>query len=602
MSVIAGDNVILNTPTGSGKSLVALAGHFAALARGERSFYTAPIKALVAEKFFELCSELGSDRVGMLTGDAAVNPTAPVVCCTAEVLANMALRDGTRTDVDRCCMDEFHFYADRDRGWAWQVPLLELGDPRFLLMSATLGDVRFFERELTERTGRPTVVVKSTERPVPLDFSYRESPVHETVGDLLETNKSPVYIVHFTQKAAAERAQALTSMDLIDKETKAALKDAVGDFRFDTPIGGDLRRWVLHGVGVHHAGMLPKYRLLVEKLAQQALLHVICGTDTLGVGVNVPIRTVSFTQLCKWDGEKTRVLSVREFQQIAGRAGRRGFDTRGSIVVQAPEHVVENRRIDAKAAADPKRHRKAQKKRPPERGYAHWDAKTLERLSTSEPETLTSSFLVSHSMMLNLLDRPGDGCAAAKRLLLNSHEPRPRTRQHIRRAISIYRSLVAGEIIEHLDEPDEDGRRLRVTVELQDDFSLNQPLSPFVLHAVPLLERDDFDYALDVLTIVESVLENPSVVLFAQLDRRKTELIAELKADGVDYDERMRQLDEVEWPKPRREFIYDTFDAWRGRHLWIGNENIRPKSIAREMYEAGDDVQGVRRRLRAQAF
>jgi superfamily II RNA helicase len=152
--LLVGNHVILNTPTGSGKSLVAAAAHFAALATGRRSIYTAPIKALVSEKFFALCRDFGSDRVGMITGDAAVNPDAPIICCTAEILANWALRSGPHTPVDVAIVDEFHYYGDPQRGWAWQVPLLQLPHTQFLLMSATLGDVEFFRRDLTTRTGR----------------------------------------------------------------------------------------------------------------------------------------------------------------------------------------------------------------------------------------------------------------------------------------------------------------------------------------------------------------------------------------------------------------------------------------------------------------
>src|SRR6266851_9171580 len=170
IEIVTGANVILSTPTGSGKSLVAAGAHFTALATGMRTFYTAPVKALVSEKFFALCDMFGADRVGMMTGDASVNAGAPIICCTAEILANIALRDGEHADVGQVVMDEFHFYADPDRGWAWQVPLIELTRAQFLLMSATLGDVTFFHEDLTRRTGRPTAVVHSAERPVPLTF------------------------------------------------------------------------------------------------------------------------------------------------------------------------------------------------------------------------------------------------------------------------------------------------------------------------------------------------------------------------------------------------------------------------------------------------
>lgn len=585
LELFGGAHVVLVTPTGSGKSLVALAAHFMALARGRRSWYTAPIKALVSEKFFSLCHDLGSNNVGMITGDASVNPDAPVICCTAEILANLALRSGSGAPVDDVVMDEFHFYADRDRGWAWQIPLLELSSARFLLMSATLGPTASFEADLTRRTGRRSVAVKTAVRPVPLDFEYRHTPLHTSVAELLAARKTPAYLVHFTQAAATEQAQNLTSVDLLSRAEKDAVRGAVGRFRFDSPFGNDLRRYVNHGIGVHHAGMLPKYRLLVEKLAQQGLLKVICGTDTLGVGVNVPIRTVLFTQLCKYDGEKVRVLSVRDFQQIAGRAGRQGFDVAGSVWVQAPEHVVENLRAEAKAAADPSRKKKLVKRRPPEFGYAAWNHDTMTRLVEGAPEPLKSSFTVSHAMLLELLDRPGDGCAAVRHVLLHNDEPRPAQRRHITRAIAIYRSLLAAGILQRLPEPDSEGRTIRVNLDLQAEFRLNQPLSPFVVEMVETLDRESPTYALDVVSVVESALEQPMVVLQRQLDRIKSEVIGELKRQGMEYEERMAILSELEWPKPLREELYGAFNRFRDVHPWVGQENVRPKSVARDLYE-----------------
>ncbi len=206
IEILSGNNVILATPTGSGKSLVALAAHRAALADDRVSFYTAPIKALVSEKFFDLCAVLGADQVGMLTGDASVNPDAPVICCTAEVLANIALREGSQADVGLVVMDEFHFYAEPDRGWAWQVPLLELPQAQFVLMSATLGDVSDLAADLTRRNGRETSVIADAERPVPLTFSWALTPLAETLEELVTTHQAPVYVVHFTQAAAVEHA------------------------------------------------------------------------------------------------------------------------------------------------------------------------------------------------------------------------------------------------------------------------------------------------------------------------------------------------------------------------------------------------------------
>ncbi len=588
LRLLEGDNVVLATPTGSGKSLVAVAGVFAALAQGRRAVYTAPIKALVSEKFFELVAAFGPERVGMVTGDATVNAGAPVIASTAEILAQRALRSGNDTDADLVVMDEFHYYGDRDRGWAWQVPLLELSRPQFLLMSATLGDTTGLRQDLSRRTGRVTALVASAQRPVPLDVEYRDTPLHVSIAELLATGRAPVYIVHFTQREATTQAQNLTSLDVLDAEDKGAVKEAIGGFRFDTPFGKDLRRFVLAGVGVHHAGLLPKYRLLVEKLAQQGHLRLICGTDTLGVGVNVPIRTVLFTRLYKYDGRRTRVLSVRDFQQIAGRAGRRGFDTEGSVWVQAPEHVIENRRAEARAAADPIKRRKLVKKKPPEHNYAHYDNDTLARLWQGRPETLESSFAVTHAMMLNVLDRPGDGCSAMKRLLIDNHEPRSRRRDHIRRAVGVFRSLTEAEIVEVLDAPDAQGRPVRVNLDLQDDFRLNQPLGLFVVEALEALDVDSFDYHLQALSVVESVLEDPNVVLLAQKDKVRDDLMARLKAERVPYEERLERLAEATWPRPEAEFIEPAFAVFAHHHPWVGRDRPSPKSVARDLMEHGD--------------
>ncbi len=587
LELLDGNNVILNTPTGSGKSLVATAAHFAALATGQVSVYTAPIKALVSEKFFDLRSQFGADNVGMITGDTRVNAEAPIICCTAEILANWALRDGVDADVDVVIADEFHYYADPQRGWAWQLPLLELTNCQFLLMSATLGETKFFEADLTRRTGLTTALVTSDVRPVPLEFEYRRTTLHQSISDLLDSGRAPIYLVHFTQREATEAAQSYLSLDPLTKEEKTQVKRAIHDFRFDSPIGKDIRRYLSGGVGIHHAGLLPKYRLLVEKLAQQGLLKIICGTDTLGIGVNIPIRTVLFTQLCKYDGQQNRQLRRREFKQIAGRAGRKGFDDQGYVWAQAPAHVVDNEVAAAKAATDAKKKKKLVKKKPPERGYTHWDDKTFTKLTEGEPEPLVSSFRVNHQMILSLLDRPGDGCAAVKHLLMNSHEPDRRRRKHIKRSIAIYRSLLDAELLERLDEPDDQGRMIRVMLDLQDEFALHQPLSLWAVEAVNQVAEDDPERGLSVLSIIESVLESPGAIIYAQLNKAKDELMAEMKADGVEYEERMERLEKVEPPKPNKEWIYNSFDNFRENHPWLAGENVKPKGIARDAYERG---------------
>ncbi len=584
LELASGSNVILATPTGSGKSLVAVGAHLFALTRGQRSYYTAPIKALVSEKFFALCEVFGADKVGMVTGDAAVNADAPIICATAEILANMALREGSAADVGQVVMDEFHFYADPDRGWAWQVPLLELPRAQFLLMSATLGEVDFFASDIERRTGNPTAIVSGTERPVPLTFSYARTPITETLEELVTTHQAPVYVVHFTQAAALERAQALTSVNFASRAEKDAIATAIGEFRFAAGFGKTLSRLIRHGIGVHHAGMLPKYRRLVERLAQEGLLKVVCGTDTLGVGINVPIRTVLLTGLTKYDGVRTRRLKAREFHQIAGRAGRAGFDTMGTVVVQAPDHEVENTRLIAKAGDDPKKQRKVQRRKPPE-GFVSWSEETFDRLVRAQPEPMVSRFSVTNAMLLNVIARPGNCFDAMRHLLEDNHEPRPAQRKHILRALRLYRALRDAGVVQQLPEPDAQGRRARLTVDLQRDFALDQPLSPFALAAFDLLDKESTSYTLDVVSLIESTLEDPRQLLMAQQHKARGVAIQEMKADGIEYDERMELLEDVTWPKPLAVLIEPAFETYRGGHPWVSEFAPSPKSVVRDMIE-----------------
>jgi superfamily II RNA helicase len=588
LALYEGQNVILNTPTGSGKSLVATALHFQSLALGRRSYYTCPIKALVNEKFLALCQDFGPDRVGMITGDASINPDAPIICCTAEILSNLALREGKNTGVHDVIMDEFHYYSDRERGVAWQIPLLTMPHTRFMLMSATLGSMQFFEEGLKKLNGRDVVVIKTMERPVPLTFRYQETPLHETIQDLMITGKSPVYLVNFTQRDCAEEAQNLMSIELCTKEEKKLISDAVAEFgiRFSSPYGKDILRMVKHGVGIHHAGLLPKYRLLVERLAQRGLLKVISGTDTLGVGVNVPIRSVLFTKLCKFDGEKTSILSVRDFRQISGRAGRKGYDNEGLVVVQAPEHVVENKRMEQKAGDDPKKRRKLVRKNPPEKGFVMWTKDTFDKLLTSEPEPLQSQFQVSHGMILNVLSRHGDGCRDMRGIVNACHDSPHNKERHRKVAFQMFRSLVDRKIIEFTDKDPETSRRgVRVHVDLQEDFSIHHALALYLIDTVKLVDPYSDTYALDILTLAESIVENPDLILKKQLDSLKSEKMYEMKMEGLEYEERIAELEKLEYPKPNREFIYGTFNEFAAKHPWISQENIKPKSIVREMFE-----------------
>ncbi|MGV0432570.1 DEAD/DEAH box helicase [Corynebacterium sp. 20_84] len=583
LALLSGDNVILATPTGSGKSMVANAAHFIAMARGQRSFYTAPIKALVSEKFFSLCEIFGPENVGMMTGDATVNGDAPIIAATAEIVANIALREGAKSDIRQVVMDEFHYYSEPERGWAWQVPLLELPKAQFLLMSATLGDTKWLEDDLTRRTGRTTTYVGGSERPVPLDFHYVFTPVHDTIEELLADGKAPIYVVHFSQREATERAQALTSMSIISAEEKEAIRDAIGDFRFTTTFGKTLSKLLRRGIGIHHAGMLPKYRRLVERLAQAGHLKVICGTDTLGVGINVPIRTVLMTGLAKFDGTKQRIVKSREFHQIAGRAGRAGYDTEGTVVVEAPEHEIENVKLRRKAGDDPKKLKKIRKKAPRD-GEVSWSEKTFNRLTEAEPEELTSQFTVSNSMLLNVVARPGDGYEHMKHLLRDNHDTRAKQNRDILTAVDLFRGLIAAEVVERT--PDSPAfRPYTLTAELDRDFALNQPLSPFALAFLTLLDPASETYDLDVISTFEAILDDPRQLLQAQQSAARGEEIAALKTDGVDYTERMALIEDVTYPQPLRDELEDAYETFVHGNPWAKEFDLSPKSVVRDMIE-----------------
>ena len=586
-------HLVLSTPTGTGKSLVAIAAHAMALSQGRRSVYTAPLKALVSEKFFDLVAIFGAERVGMVTGDSSVNPDAPIVCCTAEILANIALRQGADAHVDSVVMDEFHFYADPDRGWAWQVPLLFLPRARFVLMSATLGDVSTITDDLERRTSREVARVTGVERPVPLHYRYAMTPVQETVETLLADGLAPVYIVHFSQAAAVERAQALASVRVASREQRDAIADAIGAFRFSTGFGQTLSRLVRSGIGVHHAGMLPRYRRLVEQLAQQGLLRVVCGTDTLGVGINVPIRTVLLTGLTKFDGTRMRQLTAREFHQVAGRAGRAGFDTAGEVVALAPEHEIENARAAAKAGDDPKAKRKLVKKRAPD-GFVSWGPASFERLIAAEPEPLTSSLRMTAAMLLQLMSRPGADAAASepasafqlvRALVADNHETPARRAGLARRAIAIYRTLRAAGVVEQIGGGFDGTARIRLTLELQPDFALNQPLSPFALAALELLDPASPHYALDALSVIEATLDDPRPVIAQQEFRARGEAVAAMKAEGIEYEERMELLEEITAPRPLADLLEQAYETFASSQPWIRDHELRPKSVVRDLYE-----------------
>lgn len=590
MGLAAGDHVILGTPTGSGKSLVAVGMCFMALCTGRIAYYTAPIKALVSEKFFQMVDLFGAENVGMVTGDSQINSDAPILCCTAEILANDALRQGAGADVGCVAMDEFHFFGDSERGWAWLVPLLALPQAQFLLMSATLGDTSAIAQSLSEHTGRDVDVVDNAERPVPLTYQFVETALEGTLELALGRGEAPVYVVHFAQDAALSSAQSLASYGVATKEQREAVKAAVKGTRFSTPFGKVLQRLLSAGVGVHHAGMLPRYRLLVEKLAQQGLLPVICGTDTLGVGINVPIHTVVFTQLTKFDGSHVRKLGAREFHQIAGRAGRAGFDSQGVVISQATEFDIENAKAMAKAGGDPKKARNYRKKTPP-KGFVGWDKGTFERLVAAAPPALAPRMKVTHAIVLAEVQQGGDARARVQRLIDDSGMGEEARGRLTRRADQIFSTLEDAGVVSRQELPDGTAS-YSTTVDVPVDFALDQPLSPFLLEALDLLDPLSETYALDVVSMVEATLEDPRQVLRVQERRARDEAMAQMKADGVEYDERIERVKEVTYPKPLQELLEFAFETYCEAVPWARDFSLSPKSVLRDLLETSSDFKG----------
>lgn len=607
-ALAAGSNVILGTPTGSGKSLVAIGMMFMAMATGQRGYYTAPIKALVSEKFFYLVDIFGRDNVGMITGDSHINTEAPIICCTAEILANQALREGEDTDVGFVAMDEFHFFSDPDRGWAWQVPLLTLPHTQFMLMSATLGDMTAISQALERHTGRDVETIADAPRPVPLSYEYVKTGLEGTVELALRQGDSPLYIVHFSQDAALASARALASYGVATKEQREAIKEAIKGGRFTTAFGKTLKHLISCGVGLHHAGLLPRYRLLVEKLAQQGLLPVICGTDTLGVGINVPIHTVLLTGLTKFDGYKQRRLRSREFHQIAGRAGRSGFDTEGVVIAEAPEYEIENHKAELKAMGDPKKMKKLKKKKPPE-GFVTWNQGTFDRLIESAPETLKPRMRITNSMVLAEVEQGGNAWKRVLTLIddsLQTDEEKERLRD---RAAQIFATLIdAGVVVR--EELDENGESIAtasdveavafldgdasyyLTVDLPEDFALDQPLSPFMLAALELLDPESETYALDVISMAEATLEDPKQILRAQERQARDCAMNEMKAEGIDFEERVEKLQDITYPKPLENMLGAAFEQYCAKVPWAGDYELSPKSVLRDMLESGSDFKG----------
>jgi hypothetical protein len=618
-AIFGGSSVLLNTPTGSGKSLVALAAHFDALGRGERSIYTAPTKALVNEKFFDLCRRFGSANVGLLTGDASVNRDAPIVCCTAEILSNLAQVEGAARPFAWVVMDEFHYFSDKERGIAWLLPLMLLDGAKFLLMSATIGEI-FDAKTLVEAlTAQTFELVRSTDRPVPLVFSYKVATEREAINDLRDGGLLPGYVVCVTRNEAAEKALGEPSSGGWSSKS-VELPEHV----FTSPFGRQLKRALRAGIGLHHSGLLPKYRRLVENLSAANELRLIFGTDTLGVGVNLPIRTVLFPQLVRNSGKNEYVrLDAARFQQLAGRAGRAGYatksgDPQGDVWVLAPEDEVERIKAAAKAAAKGGKSKKPAPKAAQRPGpkMPSWSEQTMQNLAASPARPLEVRFEVSAALVMNFVRRGERGIRRLHELIAGL-PVKPAEREQLvrdvervlgtlvaRREVRTVPSVAAGPsdpLIAQSSVDTSAGGSFAVgerSVRRDDDeeagaMTFDRPLLRF-LHDVAwdFLPEDDSP-ALDLLSLVESVVDDPRVVLGRQAKKLKDELWQAHRERDVDAFDQSAKRDfseerqEIEHPQPLKAEIDEAFDKWDELHPGLTRQMPSAKSVVRDMFELG---------------
>ena len=581
-----GRSVLLCTPTGSGKSLVALCAHFVAMAKGQQSVYTAPTKALVNEKFFQLCGHFGSRNVGLITGDGAVNRDAPVLCCTAEIVANMALKQGADTPFSWVVMDEFHYMGDRARGMAWLVPLLELRGARFLMMSATIGGREELRARIEEQTGVQTALVESTRRPVPLKFTWRETPILDSIAEAETQGITPAYVVCFSKRAAWDLAVLLaqrTSGGDRRKEIREVLDGR--QVRFAGSSGKELRRCLIQGVAPHHGGMLPRYRRLVEQMVVQGYVSVVCGTDTLGVGVNMPIRAVLFTQLYKYDGSNSRHLQAREFLQIAGRAGRKGFDDVGHVWAQAPEHLMVNRLERAKAQAAGKL--KKYRAKPPPREFRGWGEEHFTGIRKRRPGPLRVPFRITAELILSVLGRPDADVETLREFVAKAKLSDTLTEQ----ARSDIDELIEQLQPDHLQPTEADGVTRWTVVGAQDGRSMERALGRFLGDALVYLDAADPEFPLRVLSLVECILDDPRAILDAQMRAERDRLYGALRRarrEDPEAEARLEQeIEELTHVQPEKDFIDVRWMRWAETNPWYRSSPPRPKSVLRALFESG---------------
>ncbi len=351
--IVAGTSVLVTVPTGTGKTLMAKAALQAAVMRGERAIYTTPLRALTEEKYRELCADFGDENVGFATGDYKVNREAPIQVEVAEILWNRVVGDKSVCPAEVVVMDEGHYFNDPERGYVWEQSIIGL-DPRsqLVILSATVGRPdRFCQwASLTRRV--PMELVESRERKVPLVHDFREEPLIDTVRELAHKGDVPAIVFVFGREQCFEVARLLKSCRrFTTDEEKAKVEALCDEALLPGGVANELRPLFSHGIGIHHAGILPRYKQLVEQLALERLIKFVVSTETIAAGINLPARTVVFPSLRKFIKNEPRMVTAAEYHQMAGRAGRPQFDDRGLAITLAPEEIVSELKKELRDAA-----------------------------------------------------------------------------------------------------------------------------------------------------------------------------------------------------------------------------------------------------------
>lgn len=413
--IFAGRSVLVTVPTGTGKTVIGKAAIHKALALGQKAIYTSPLRALTEEKYRELCEDFGADRVGFATGDYKVNPEAPVQVVVAEILWNRIFGERAGRLADVVVMDEAHYFNDPERGYVWEQSIIGM-DPRtqLVLLSATVGDPQQFCAWVYSVRRVEMELVQSHERRVPLYHEYREAYLIEVVRELYDKGDWPAIIFSFSRDQCFEWARLLRSCPrFTTDEERARIEAACDEELLQGGLAKELRALLVHGIGVHHAGILPRYKQLVERLTLERLCKFVVSTETISAGINLPAKRVVFPALRKFIKGKPRLVTSAEYHQMAGRAGRPQFDKEGIAIALAPEGVVQELRKELKelqkrgrapSEIETERLRKAcyarARSQAQAAGDVTWDRETHRKLVEGKPAALASKTKVTPEQIL----------------------------------------------------------------------------------------------------------------------------------------------------------------------------------------------------------